>query len=100
MELAVSIDGRSSALRDALAEELHRQHGGDTPQVMYAWSRAVPPASGAGVVMFARVRFNHRSAIVEAAGPDGDTAFNRLVQRAAEWSRDGAMSPPPPPMPD
>ncbi len=96
METTVTIEGRSNALRDALTEELRRHHGADTPQVMYAWSRAVPPASGAGVVMFARVRFNHRSTIVEAAGPDGDTAFTRLVQRASAWFRDGHSSPAPP----
>jgi hypothetical protein len=86
METAVTTDGRSSALRDALIEELRRHHGADAPQVLFAWSRAVPPATGAGVVMFARVRFKHRSAVVEAAGPDGDTAFSRLVERASAWA--------------
>lgn len=85
----MTIEGQSSALRDALIEELRRHEGENAPQVQYAWSRAVPPATGAGVVMFARVRRNHRSAIVEAAGPDGDTAFTRLVKRTAAWSRDG-----------
>jgi hypothetical protein len=96
MEMAVSIDGQSSALRDALTEELRRTHGADPPQVLYAWSRAIPPTSGSGVVMFARVRFNHRSTIVDAAGPDGDTAFARLVERASAWSRDGHSAPAPP----
>lgn len=91
MEMAVTMEGRSNALRDALVEELRRQHGADAPQVQYAWSRAVPPTSGAGVVMFARVRHNHRSAVVEAAGPDGDTAFTRLLERASAWSHDGGQ---------
>jgi hypothetical protein len=85
----VPIEGQSNALRDALMEELRRHEGDEAPQVQYAWSRAVPPASGAGVVMFASVRRGHRSAVVEAAGPDGDTAFTRLVERASAWSRDG-----------
>lgn len=96
MERAVTIEGRSNALRDALIEELRRRHGTDAPQVQYAWSRAVPPTSGAGVVMFARVRHNHRSAVVEASGLDGDAAFTRLVERASAWSRDGRTPEAPP----
>jgi hypothetical protein len=94
--MTVTIDGRSNALRDALIEELRRHHGDDAPVVQYAWSRAVPPTPGSGVVMFARVRHNHRSTIVEAAGPDGDTAFTRLVERTSAWSRDGHVPGAPP----
>ncbi len=77
----MSIEQQSNALRDALVNELAHHLGTNSPRVMYAWSRPLPSASGAGIVMFARLRKGSRSEIIEASGRDGDAAYRRLVEQ-------------------
>lgn len=84
--MRVTVEPGGGVLRQALVTELRRQYGGEAPEILAAWSRGLPSATGGGVVMFARVEFRHRSSTLEASGRDGDTAFRRLVDRVNDWT--------------
>ena len=85
----VTTERLSEALREALGLELTQRLGAEAPQVVSAWSRQLPATLGPGVVMYARIRRNHHSEIVESAGGDGDAAFQRLVEQCSRLGARG-----------
>lgn len=80
--------GSSQPLRDALTGDLRSRVNGTPAIVMYAWSRPVGSEEDRSVALFARVFLRHRSAILEATGPDGDTAYTALLDRCEDWVRE------------
>ena len=76
----------TDALCEALRSDLSLELGDAAPSVLYAWVRPILAGGSDAVVMFAKVRCRHRSAVLESSGVDADTAYLALVERCASWT--------------
>lgn len=83
----------SFALADALASDLRDRFDGGAPIVVYAWTRPTSREQRTRTLMFAKLFLHHRSEIVEAGGPDADSAYQQLVDRSVAWAKAWSQAP-------